>query len=157
MSYKKKLLTCKSENKKKINRQNYIIGGLIFCFLIILIYLIFLRVREYYQQLDPMLDKIKNNLLPLHTKVKYIKFYEGKRSYTINKKRIYICLKDENNEYYDFNMLMYVSIHELAHAICNEIGHTEKFYRIFKQLLKKAERLNIYNPKIPIISNYCNY
>jgi CRISPR/Cas system CSM-associated protein Csm2 small subunit len=157
MNYKKKLLTCKLENKKKFNRQNYIIGGLIICFLIILIYLIFVRVREYYQQLDPMLDKIKNNLLPLHTKVKHIKFYEGKRSYTINKQRIYICLKDENNEYYDLNMLMYVSIHELAHAICNEIGHTEKFYRIFKHLLQKAEKLNIYNPKIPIISNYCNY
>ncbi len=153
MNYKKKLVECKNRNKW----QNYTIIVLSILFLAVLIYLIFVRVHEYYQQLDPMLDKIKMNLLPLHPKVKQISLFEGKRSYTINKKRIYICLRDENNEYYNFNMLMYVAIHELAHVVCNEIGHTEKFYNIFRKLLQKAEHLKIYDPKIPIIKDYCNH
>lgn len=153
MNYRKQLLECKNKNKW----QNWTIIVLSILFLVIIIYLIFVRIHEYYQQLDPMLDKIKMNLIPLHPKVKEITMFEGKRSYTINKKRIYICLKDENNEYYDFNMLMYVAIHELAHVVCNEIGHTEKFYKIFNELLQKAENLKIYNPKIPIIKDYCNH
>ena len=153
MNYKKKLVECKNKNKW----QNYTIIVLSILFLTVLIYLIFVRVHEYYQQLDPMLHKIKMNLLPLHPKVKQISLFEGKRSYTINKKRIYICLRDENNEYYNLNMLMYVAIHELAHVVCNEIGHTEKFYNIFGKLLQKAEHLKIYDPKIPIIKDYCNY
>ena len=52
---------------------------------------------------------------------------------------------------------MYVAIHELAHVLCDEIGHTEKFYEIFNNLLDKAENLNIYDSDIPIISNYCGH
>ena len=115
------------------------------------------QVKECYEQTDPMLTRIQNTLLPLDDAVKRVKFYEGKKSYCINKRKIYLCLRDEKKEYYPFNMLMYVSIHELAHVICDEIGHTPKFHRIFKELLEKAESLNIYDSKIPIVSNYCGH
>ena len=39
------------------------------------------------------------------------------------KQKVYLCLKDENNEYYNDNMLIYVALHELAHVLCDEIGH----------------------------------
>ena len=64
-------------------------------------------------------------------------------------------MKDENNNYYQENMLMYVVLHELAHVICDEIGHTKKFERIFKELLNDAGELGIYNASIPPIPNYC--
>ena len=81
----------------------------------------------------------------------------GKKSYTINKKRIHICLFDESGNYYDENMLTYVTIHELAHVKCTEIGHTQKFHDIFNDLLKTASNAGVYNPHKEIIKDYCMY
>lgn len=120
-------------------------------------YIIFMQVREHFLQKDPILKVIKDTILHLHPRVNDIEFYEGNKSYTINKKKIYLCLKDENKEYYDFNMLIYVAIHELSHVLCNEIGHTPKFNQIFQDNLIKAEQLGIYDPSKPIISNYCGH
>lgn len=125
--------------------------------ILILINVVRTRVTEYYEQMDPMLVRIKETLIPLHPCVENLKFYEGKKSYTINKKKVYLCLKDDNGEYYDFNMLIYVSIHELSHVICDEIGHTPKFHRIFRDMLELAEQKNIYDSSIPIIKNYCGH
>lgn len=125
--------------------------------ILILINVVRTRVTEYYEQMDPMLVRIKETLIPLHPCVDNLKFYEGKKSYTINKKKVYLCLKDDNGEYYDFNMLIYVSIHELSHVVCDEIGHTPKFHRIFRDMLELAEQKNIYDSSIPIIKNYCGH
>lgn len=134
------------------------------CCIVLLVFLILIlinvvrtRVTEYYEQMDPMLVRIRETLLPLHPCVANLKFYEGKKSYTINKKKVYLCLKDDNGEYYNFNMLIYVSIHELSHVICDEIGHTAKFHRIFRDLLELAEQKNIYDSSIPIVKNYCGH
>ena len=86
-----------------------------------------------------------------------ISLFKGNKSYTINKEQIYMCLKDEKNNYYDDNMLTYVLLHEIAHSICDEIGHTNKFHKIFDALLAKAEEMNIYDSNLPLIRNYCNY
>lgn len=130
---------------------------LIVFLIMILINVVRTRVTEYYEQMDPMLVRIRETLIPLHPCVENLKFYEGKKSYTINKKKVYLCLKDDNSEYYDFNMLIYVSIHELSHVICDEIGHTAKFHRIFRDMLELAEQKNIYDSSIPIIKNYCGH
>ena len=132
----------------------------IILFIIVIIILLFViknQVKEYYEQLDPILIKIKENLKPLHPSVENLKFFEGKKSYTINKKKVYLCLKDENGEYYDYNMLIYVALHELSHVICDEIGHTPKFHRIFDSVLKQASDMGIYDTSIPIIKNYCGH
>lgn len=113
--------------------------------------------HEKYQQGDPMLHEIRENLLLLSPKVAHLHFYRDNKSYTINKQRIYLCLKDEQDDYYPINMLMYVAIHELAHVLCDEIGHTPKFHKIFEKLLDKASQIGIYNPHIPIIKDYCGY
>jgi hypothetical protein len=114
-------------------------------------------VIEYYQQLDPMLKIIQDTISPLDERVQTLQFYEGTKSYTINKKKIYLCLKDENDEYYDFNMLIYVALHELSHVLCDEIGHTPKFNKIFQQVLDQAEKLGIYDSTKSIIQNYCGH
>jgi hypothetical protein len=48
-------------------------------------------------------------------------------------------------------MLTYVGLHELAHVLCDEVGHTAKFYQIFDELLDKAHQMGLYDPSIPII------
>lgn len=87
-----------------------------------------------------------------------IKLLEGSKSFTINKKEIYLCIKDKNSEkdnYYDYNSLIFVTLHEIAHVLCNELGHTEKFQLIFKELLKHASLLNLYDETKPFVNNYC--
>ena len=86
-----------------------------------------------------------------------ISLFKGNKSYTINKEHIYMCLKDEENNYYDDNMLLYVLLHEISHSICDEIGHTRKFHKIFDALLDKAQEMKIYDPNVPLVRNYCNY
>lgn len=121
-----------------------------------IIWWILYSIKEYHSQDDPMLHNIKQILEPLHPAIKHIKLYKGSKSYTINKDKIYLCLKDENNEYYPENFLLYVCIHEIAHFLNkDDIGHTEKFHDIFDELLEKAHALGIYNPSIPLIQNYC--
>lgn len=144
-------------------KKNYFFETIFYIFVIILLvglilYTIYTQIKEHYQKSDPMLKIIKETIHPLHEeKVSKISFYEGDKSYTINKKKIYLCLKDDNKEYYDFNMLIYVAIHELSHVLCDEIGHTPKFNRIFQENLLKAEKLGIYDPNKPIITNYCGH
>jgi hypothetical protein len=133
---------------------------------------IYNQVYEHYSQDDPKLKDLKvrlevffdnkknweNPLKILNDKniMKSINFYRGEKSYTINKKKVYICLKDEDGNYYDDNTLFYVIAHELSHVICDEIGHTEKFHHIFETLLKKMDQEGLYNSKIPIKHDYCN-
>ena len=115
-------------------------------------------VIEHHLQNDPMLFKLKEILDPLHPDVKNLKLYKGKKSYTINKKKIYLCLKDEKNEYYSTNMLIYVLLHEFSHYLNkDDIGHTEKFHKIFDDLIEKADSMGIYDASIPPIENYCNH
>ena len=52
-------------------------------------------------------------------------------------------------------MLVYVGLHELAHVLCDEIGHTDKFYAIFDKLMDKAEEIGVYDRNIPVVDNYC--
>lgn len=73
-------------------------------------------------------------------------------TYTIDKQDMHICLRtrDNNEDIYDINLLMYVVLHELAH-LCNYDplgnpihGHGEEFKRIFKFLLIESIKLEIY-------------
>ena len=77
---------------------------------------------------------ILEDIMTLQTKRRIqneISLSKGKKSYTINKEDIFLCLLDENGNYYHDNMLIYVLLHEISHSVCNEIGHTEKFNKIF--------------------------
>ena len=132
---------------------------------------IYHQIKEHYNQNDSKLQDLKHIFTEFFKKEKYwngylarlnnrnimkeISLFRGNTSYTINKERVHICLKDENGEYYSDNMLIYVLAHELAHVICEEIGHTELFNNIFKELLIELEKEGIYNPNLPVNLEYC--
>lgn len=158
----------KKKFSKKAGRpcltQNIVITVLFFLFLALLLYIVLAQVNEYYQTISPLLMEIREKLLFLaentHEKntILNLKFYQGRKSYTINKRKVYLCLYDpKTGEPYPLNMLMYVAIHELAHVFCDEIGHTTKFHQIFNNLLYRAEAKGVYDSSIPLISNYCGH
>jgi Zn-dependent peptidase ImmA (M78 family) len=119
------------------------------------------------EKLSPLFEEncsyqgtILEGIMTLQTKRRIqneISLSKGKKSYTINKEDIFLCLLDENGNYYDDNMLIYVLLHEISHSVCNEIGHTEKFNKIFHAFIKKAVELQIYDNTKPLIRNYCLY
>ena len=115
------------------------------------------RIHEKYLEDDPMLIEIREKLRPVFPEVDSIVLLKGRKSYTINKKYVHLCLKDENGKYYEKNMLIYVALHELAHVKCKEIGHTPEFHRVFEEILQKDIKAGVYNDKIPTIKNYCEY
>jgi len=68
-------------------------------------------------------------------------------SYSVNKgEQIVFCLRsrDGKDKLVDVNTLMYVSVHELAHLMTQEIGHTETFWKNFKRLLTEAVAMQLY-------------
>jgi len=67
-------------------------------------------------------------------------------SYTIDKgEQMVFCLRDKDtSKLHELNLLMYVSIHELAHVGCDSIGHNEEFQRNFDFLLDIADKIKVY-------------
>jgi len=67
-------------------------------------------------------------------------------SYSVNKGEILVfCLRSKRSyKIHDFNDLLYVAIHEIAHIGCPELGHTPLFFKINKFLINKAIEKGIY-------------
>jgi len=148
--------------KLRLNSKYVDVFLAIFLF-ILLSYQIISEVGENYEDKPEddyvlfLVEKVKD-VHPAVTKViPKLKFFEGKRSYTINKTYVHICKKDEKGKLYHENQLMLVLLHEIAHTICDEVGHTDKFQKILDELLLAAEKKGLYNPKIPHVPNYCEY
>jgi predicted metal-dependent hydrolase len=68
-------------------------------------------------------------------------------SYSVNKgEKIVFCLrtKDKNQEIHDFNTIMFVALHELAHVMTESIGHTVEFWDNFRFILKHSIKNGFY-------------
>ncbi len=146
----------------KVNKQ-YINAGFGILLIALLSYEIITEIGENYENKpqDKFVLKLVEKLKEAHPKIKEIapklKFFEGNKSYTINKKYVFICLKDQNGDIYHHNQLVLVICHEIAHALCDEIGHTNKFQAILDELLESAAKANLYDPNIKPIEGYCEY
>ena len=70
----------------------------------------------------------------------------GETSFTINKgKTLALCLRDPKTlKFHDFNLLFFVTIHEMAHIAIERIDHSYPFWNAFKFLLAEAAASDIY-------------
>lgn len=118
------------------------------------------KCKEDYTQNEPMLQEIHSLMSSLSGKAgqaaSKINLRQAAKSYTLNKKDMYLCLNNERGDYFNKNMLMYVALHELGHVLCPSIGHTEEWYGIFMNLLDQAANEGIYDPTIPTVKDYQN-
>jgi hypothetical protein len=104
------------------------------------------------------LQMIKKALIPLDPRIEYLNFYENsEESYTLGKKDIYICPFEDENTYHSDNFLVYIALHEIAHALIPEDtrDHPPVFDRMFEDLKRKAVQIGIYNPSLPFPSKTC--
>jgi len=70
----------------------------------------------------------------------------GSTSFTVDKRDVYLCLKNDNGKYYDKNLILLVTIHEYSHVLCNSQDHTAEFKKINKYLLEKSIKYGMYKP-----------
>lgn len=136
---------------------NWILISLSIIAFVMILFMVYSRVEEYVFSRDPVLHELRQTLSPVHPIVDDLLFLEGNKSYAINKKKIYMCLYDENHELYAPNTLIFVALHEIAHCINQTVGHDDGFHEVFQELLDTASELGIFNPSIPIPENYCKY
>ena len=70
-------------------------------------------------------------------------------SYSVNKgEKVHLCLRQRegtNEALVDENVMVFVSLHEMAHVITPSLGHGPDFWNNFGWLLKQAERAGIYH------------
>ena len=103
-------------------------------------------------------NKMKTNKIPtaevanrLYTRLNKIKFTEPKMgdestAYTLNKdQEISICLIDKITlKIIEFELLVFVLLHELAHVMSVGLGHGEEFQRFFSFIVKLAIKLGLW-------------
>ena len=124
---------------------------IIFCVIIIFI----IQFSDSNIESNKIIRDIYDDLVIIHPRAKSLRLSEGDKSVTINKKNIKLCVTNKNGMTYNYNILLYVAIHELSHVLCDEQHHTQKFEKINSLLLQRAIDLELYNPNIKIPSNYC--
>jgi hypothetical protein len=132
-------------------------------FLLVLIFITFMvyKKEKHNQKQEEdyeLLERVRKDVSKLHPRISKLSFFSSDETYVDYKTMIYICLKNENGKYYDYNMIIEAAIHECAHAlspIYDDKHQTPEFKTIFKYLLNRAEELKIYDSKKPHPPTYC--
>jgi hypothetical protein len=70
-------------------------------------------------------------------------------AYSVNKgEQLALCLRDaKNNTFIELNLIIFVAIHEIAHVMTDEVGHTKKFWNNMQYLLEESEKIGVYRPE----------
>lgn len=70
-------------------------------------------------------------------------------AYSVNKgEQLALCLRDAKDDtFIELNLIIFVAIHEIAHVMTDEVGHTKKFWNNMRYLLEEGEKIGIYSPE----------
>lgn len=115
------------------------------------------RMAEIKNRIEKLINYLKSTY-PDNEKIKtlYSRYEEDNiretsindngTSYSIDKgDEIHLCLRDKKSlELHEINILMFVTIHELAHIMSKSYGHNDEFNENFIFLLKNAVKIGIY-------------
>ena len=127
----------------------------------IIVYILFsIHSKNSTDNDDPMLNKLIEDMITLDPRMKDKVFHVGNESYTEDKKRIYLCIKDSEGHYYPYNVLIQVAIHEMAHALSNHndpIHVTSEFNDLHLELRKKAMTMGMFKQEDNVPTGYCTH
>lgn len=127
--------------------------------LIILISIIFLHSwANSLPSTNEKLILIKKKLIQVDPRAEHVKFFtHPTEAFILGKKEIYMCVNEPSGKYYSDNTLMYIALHELAHALIpyDTSHHPPEFDKLFNQLKDRASYLKLYDPSIPFPDEYC--
>ena len=132
-----------------------ITGILVIACFFLLVWILTNQIKDHYAMFDPKLIELKKKLrVHFPDLINKVSLHCGDSSHTIDKKKITLCLTDENGEYYSNNTLMHVVLHELAHVKTTSIGHTPEFHQNFEEILAHAQNIGLYDPNIEVPDDY---
>lgn len=104
---------------------------------------------EHNGQGDDSIPEIPvSKILPIIEKLKFfpLECCDLEDSLTEDKKKVFICVKNKKGKFYNYNKLMQVALHELAHAMSAKIDpkHTSKeFIGNYNFLLNRASGMGL--------------
>ena len=141
----------------------FVLGCLVACALVLIIVRCTTSPeKKIIRKLKSHMDRFVNELYQRHPgsvrvkrlsdRYKRTKLFESNthETYTLNKgEKVVMCLRDYSNQHKihdDFNLLIFVGLHELAHIMSESIDHTDEFWNNFKFLLRNASEMNMYDP-----------
>lgn len=116
------------------------------------------RIHPGLCTIDPMLIHLKADLFKIEPRSARLEFYPGSESYTEDKERIFICMKDQSGNYYPYSTLLLVALHELAHAFTDVIDTkhvTKEFLELNNELRQRAIDLGLLREDQMVDPTYC--
>jgi hypothetical protein len=100
------------------------------------------HLRRTYPADDEMIVRMNENFNP--DVIQEREMNSQYTSYTENKgQKIVLCLRN-GEDLAPLNLVMFVALHEFTHIVCDEYGHTEKFWQQFAMILQEAINIGIY-------------
>ena len=110
--------------------------------------------KKYNNNVDAMkiINRLINNYDPDKLQENDPIYTFGHKAYTLNFRKIAICLRKTDGKFYDLDVLKFVFLHELSHIGSIEKEHNIQFWTIFKYVLTCATSLVEYKQ-----TNYSQY
>jgi hypothetical protein len=97
----------------------------------------------------PQIKQLNKNFTPDPSRFEEATPDAQHTSYSVNKgEKVHLCLRQrEGNDeaLVSENIMVFVSLHEMAHVITPSLGHGPDFWNNFAWLLKQAEEIKIYS------------
>lgn len=102
---------------------------------------------DKYPEMKDYINQLSRNII--HMDISETDGTSEHTSYSVNKgEEMVFCLRSKQmpttDKMHELNLLMYVTLHEMAHVGCPEYGHTELFNKIFAFLATTASSMNLY-------------
>jgi len=100
--------------------------------------------KEKYKENLTYIDQLAQNIKPIvYSESSQDSMYT---SYSVNKgEQIVFCLRSKTTaELHDYNLVMYVALHEISHVACPSYGHGDEFKKVFAFITQVAVSMNLY-------------
>ena len=97
----------------------------------------------------PQVKRLEANFVPDPNRILESTPDAEHTSYSVNKgESVHFCLRQrDSDKLVNENIMVFVALHEMAHMITQDIGHTPDFWNNFGWLLREAESQKLYTPE----------